>query len=275
MPSARATSCPMIRPPSAGDTTRATGSCTMLRNSAARRRPRSSAAADGAAPGRIAGSWGCAGRWSGGSGLPGMRQWRGTDQERIRLAASQRPTIPLKLNATDQGSSSGGREVYFHDRYPILSCGAVRAAAGCARRRLRGRPAAGPTGDTASNGRSPDRITEPHTVPRRSPPEQSGEFHPHRESCCAPATSISPCRTQSRWRWRTTWTSPSNATVRSWRTQPCGRRRRAAFARGVSTSVTAGPVQRFGNERRHHARAPTSARPRWPATRPRAPWARA
>src|ERR1035437_926850 len=44
VPSARATSWPIISPPSAGDTTRATGSSRMVRISAAKRRPRSSAA---------------------------------------------------------------------------------------------------------------------------------------------------------------------------------------------------------------------------------------
>src|ERR1035437_1254838 len=43
VPRARATSWPIISPPSAGDTTRATGSSTTERSSAARRRPRSSA----------------------------------------------------------------------------------------------------------------------------------------------------------------------------------------------------------------------------------------
>src|ERR1035438_3994612 len=56
---------------------------------------------DGAVPGRIAGNWGCAARWSAGNALPGTLRWHGTDRERIRLAASQTPTIPLKLNTTD------------------------------------------------------------------------------------------------------------------------------------------------------------------------------
>src|SRR5664280_1008223 len=68
---------------------------------------------DGAVRGRIAGSWRCASRWSGGSALAGKRRWSGTNQERIQLAASQRPTIPLKLNATDQGCSRLARRLFF------------------------------------------------------------------------------------------------------------------------------------------------------------------
>src|ERR1035441_9309186 len=42
-----------------------------------------------------------------------MRRWPGTNQERIQLAASQTPTIPLKLNATDQGCSLLARRLFF------------------------------------------------------------------------------------------------------------------------------------------------------------------
>ena len=106
VPRARATSWPMISPPSAGDTTRPTGS---LYDGAQFRRQTASQVLRGR--GMVQHQRAlqivrdCAVRWSGGSGLRGRRRWRGTDRERIRLAASQRPTIPLKLNATDQGCS--------------------------------------------------------------------------------------------------------------------------------------------------------------------------
>ena len=71
--------------------------------------------------------------------------------------------------------------------------------------------------------------------------DQPDQLHAHRIAAARRQPLSLACRTRSPWRWRTTWTSPSSATVRSWRTQRCVRRRRAASRAASPPASPPGP----------------------------------